>query len=1417
MAAIWYILPPRILWIVLIGIAIIVLLLLLYRYLLKWQKKRKSAPMERGIVDSATTAPQGISDAAHMARVDDLRKKFEDGIEKFRAAGKNLYDFPWYMIAGEPGSGKTEAIRHCNIGFPPGLQDQFQGAGGTINMNWWFTDHAVILDTAGRLMFEEVETGGSSEWKEFLTLLKKSRPRCPINGVFLVIPSDSLIKDTADEIEQKASKIAKQFDIIQRSLDVRFPVFVVVTKSDLINGFRDFFDNLEDPQLQHQIMGWSNPAPLDEPYNPGFIDQHLKTIQGRLFRRRLALLQDIMSGPEEPGTEQMCRTDTLYAFPQSLTKIAPRMARYLELVFSVGSQWSCKPLFFRGIYFTSSMREGSALDEDLAESVGVPVDSLPDGRVWERDRAFFLRDLFMKKVFREKGLVTHATNAKKLHSRRKAIVLFSAAASVILLLFFTIYIAISFRGSVGEMNSYLATSASLISNITQGKPNELQVLRSDGEDSYRYIGKAGVPGGDLPRFEFSAQLANSVARWKIPWIFAPAAKFLKGIEAESLSKAQGIVYEEGVLRSFLDAAGDIMETQENGSWTLQDVETKALRQLIRIKSAKPLNEEGEYSTQTFLDPLFGYVFKHDPNQIQRFKDDKVELHRPLGMIYARVNGNGESKYKAMRLRAWPPAFREKDPNSQYLETAIEQGIKLFNDFWNDPNRLGAQNRDYAQVQTIRNLKEALEKFNTAETRILALGDELGPKSDNHYTVEQSNKFTTNWNESFENLKRAKENIDNYIAALKNPQSLVPLWAEQTKRALQDVSENYDFLLNDLKEINEAEQVFLSNMRGELEIALERIKNRLSESGFGQELARFDKEFYAEVPRDPRRGRLYATRYEIYSQANEQLNTTKSITNIVDEVVGAISEAEEAFTESSRNIGKLRDYDPNPAVSRFQEASAISNLALALAQQRQLYQIMKSSLDAAPKNIEDLEKLIEKESKWDWANISTTIIDRRYDPNAAAAMLGAWKSFGDILEKQLSQETSLKKQYTAANETYTRYAEQFLRYWFKTVPNRVIENKAKRDSERYENVVATAVLEELRLGLGEPLEAVLTELDKNKYVPPDTNDIELFSRNLNKVKQDKYDTTNIFRRVLDNWTALRGNAETKRRTLLSMRAAAFRDSYAPFSYKSPAQFVDMYLVKLTCSMLRRLTSQVQSEKTEALNELRKHSSKFPLKPDSKDDLMEADFYTVRSLFDRTHSQRSFPEGTIGSGQKTNIDEVDIELKQLQEPLVEPLGEPEKIEQVFGGLPKSGSLCYCRIKLLSEKTQRSLLQKDEVPLSDYLTELRFVQGSQESERFNTRSREDLNVCTVKYPGPELHVEFYQYPSDTEPRRVLKFPEPWACLRMLHQGSDNQKKGYIRLIVDGKESLGGILYLHLEFFNDIDCKQPVDVNFIEAMTGP
>src|SRR5437868_12847614 len=331
-----------------------------------WIEKQHNSQFGGDIAQHSSATPRGLSDPGQRARLDDLRKKFQSGVDAYKSRGKDLYKLPWYVIVGEPGSGKTEAVRHSNVGFPPGMQDEFQGVGGTINMNWWFTNHAVLLDTAGRLMFEELKPGETSEWKEFLTLLKNNRPNCPINGLFLVIPSDSLIKDSADDIARKAGKIAQQLDVIQRVLDVRFPVFVIITKCDKIIGFREFFDGLTDPQLQHQIMGWSNPEPLDTPFRPELVDQHLEKVVHRLRRRRLGLLRDPV--PENQTARRTDEVDCLYALPYSLSTLAPRMRRYLETIFIAG-EWSAKPLFLRGIYFSSSMREGSALDEDLAQAM----------------------------------------------------------------------------------------------------------------------------------------------------------------------------------------------------------------------------------------------------------------------------------------------------------------------------------------------------------------------------------------------------------------------------------------------------------------------------------------------------------------------------------------------------------------------------------------------------------------------------------------------------------------------------------------------------------------------------------------------------------------------------------------------------------------------------------------------------------------------------------------------------------------------------------------------------------------------------------------------------------------------------------------------------------------------------------------
>src|SRR4029077_9087448 len=256
---------------IVVALSVLLLALLLFGGFFLWRRIRARREREQfsSAIEAQTAAtPKAISDPRQRADLDRVRQKFQGGLQEFKSRGKDIYKLPWHVIIGESGSGKSEAIRHSGIDFPPGLQDELQGSGGTVNMDWWFTNRGIILDTAGSMLFNDSRAGEAPEWREFLRLLKRARPHCPVNGLFLVLSVESLIRDSADTIAQKASRLAQQLDLIQRALDVRFPVYLLVTKCDLLTGFREFFDNIDDPLLQHQMFGWSNPDPLDSHFRP---------------------------------------------------------------------------------------------------------------------------------------------------------------------------------------------------------------------------------------------------------------------------------------------------------------------------------------------------------------------------------------------------------------------------------------------------------------------------------------------------------------------------------------------------------------------------------------------------------------------------------------------------------------------------------------------------------------------------------------------------------------------------------------------------------------------------------------------------------------------------------------------------------------------------------------------------------------------------------------------------------------------------------------------------------------------------------------------------------------------------------------------------------------------------------------------
>lgn len=548
----------------------------------RWKRKKQAARMTNDMQQLSSASPRAISDLGARARLDDMRKKFEKGISEYRARGKDLYTLPWYVFVGTPGSGKTEAIRHSNVGFPPGMQDEFQGTGGTINMDWWFTNNAVILDTAGRLMFEEVKPGEQSEWREFLTLLKKNRPNCPINGLFLVIPSDSLIKESADEIAKQAGIIAQRLDLIQRVLDVRFPVYVIITKCDKINGFREFFDDLRDPQLQHQMMGWSNPDPLDTPFRADLVDQHLDKVVNRLRRRRMGVLRDPAAQAESPAARRADEVDALFALPQSLALLGPRLRRYLETIFVAG-EWSAKPLFLRGIYFTSSMREGAALDEELAKAIGLGVEDLGDEKIWERERAYFLRDLFIDKVFREKGLVTRATNTSRMLRSRQLAMYGAGSAALLLFILFAWFSLGDLSKSVGShSDTWLKVKSAGWQNNKIWKQS-IVPLESGGYveriNTNVVIGKSEKPIGEF-HAELRREAIKPAKRGFLSFLFPGV---YRNFHADS-RRAQRVVLENGVVRPLVEATQKKIE-RGNANAASMDRLPGALAALLELEGA----------------------------------------------------------------------------------------------------------------------------------------------------------------------------------------------------------------------------------------------------------------------------------------------------------------------------------------------------------------------------------------------------------------------------------------------------------------------------------------------------------------------------------------------------------------------------------------------------------------------------------------------------------------------------------------------------------------------------------------------------------------------------------------------------------------------------------------------------------------
>src|SRR5688572_18547263 len=171
------------------------------------------------------------------ADVVQLRERFEEAVAALKQRnkrGSSLYELPWYVIIGAPGSGKTTALVNSGLHFPLEQRSgkgSLRGIGGTRNCDWWFTDEAIFLDTAGRYTTQDSDAAADSAgWSEFLSLLRKYRKRRPVNGVILTISAQDLMTQGHGAPEGHVEAARRRLNELNRELHIQLPVYLMVTK-----------------------------------------------------------------------------------------------------------------------------------------------------------------------------------------------------------------------------------------------------------------------------------------------------------------------------------------------------------------------------------------------------------------------------------------------------------------------------------------------------------------------------------------------------------------------------------------------------------------------------------------------------------------------------------------------------------------------------------------------------------------------------------------------------------------------------------------------------------------------------------------------------------------------------------------------------------------------------------------------------------------------------------------------------------------------------------------------------------------------------------------------------------------------------------------------------------------------------------
>ncbi|KAF1063994.1 type VI secretion system membrane subunit TssM [Burkholderia gladioli] len=603
-------------------LAVIVVLWLLVKLIKRLRVRRANRKLgdmleEQAQVDKAAAASVTPVEPAKAAELDTLRARLVDTVKTIKTSkigqvsgGSALYELPWYIVIGNPAAGKSSAVINSGLQFPFADKNSavIHGIGGTRNCDWFFTTEGILLDTAGRYSVHEEDR---SEWIGFLGLLKKFRPKAPINGIIVTASIAELTGSRPEFAINLAKNLRQRVQELTEKLEVFAPVYVMFTKADLITGFTEFFSS-SDRQEYDRVWGATLPYEPDEKRDVvALFDERFEELYDGLKEISVAQLSISRGNILSPGQ---------LSFPLEFASIKPTLRAFLATLFE-NNPFQYKPIF-RGFYFTSALQEGetnSAAAQRIASRFALDGSALPKPHSAFSKNGFFLRDLFSKVIFEDRKTVRQFASPAK--TRMRYATFFAFVAVLALALGGWTWSTIGNQQLVANVQADLDNIAKLEQNrndlqsrlqamdILEDRIEQLEQFRRDKPLSV----SLGLYQGDRLEERLLTEYYNGVRQIMLAPVADNLAAFLKDVDAHP------------------DQLAPMTRTPESGAVPVSD--KSALQPQAQgglYNDASPTNVEDAYNalkTYLMLSDKRHVEQAHLTDQIARFWRGWLETNR----------------------------------------------------------------------------------------------------------------------------------------------------------------------------------------------------------------------------------------------------------------------------------------------------------------------------------------------------------------------------------------------------------------------------------------------------------------------------------------------------------------------------------------------------------------------------------------------------------------------------------------------------------------------------------------------------------------------------------------------------------------------------------------------------------------------